>query len=979
MPLLITSPEEKKAKQKQVEIKKRLAILESESSELTYKLREKIKRRKDSALFGPLRDTHLALDKAKSVKQWNTDKRVKEAARSEVDNKRRAVRDKVRPAAFEYQQLYNKQAKQHGYPERANFPRHESLIETAKPAAPAPKPPAAIKKSDSPMYANPAEFEEYLGKDLLWLQKEHKRVDDLIRPDASGVFAPKQGTPRFLTDKESMRRRGALDILMKRAYWQRSPTRVKRMFGMSIGKHKEQVEKAIEDGLVEYIPQSVLDFHQIRGAAAVAPKPPAAPKAAPPKRPKPTRSEIFAADVIPAPRPTARRLTDIQQGRKQTALAQMGGALERLERRVRKKKAQEIVSAKKKEIAAERTEIIGARRAVKETELAGARAEAKAQREAFSAEKVATRAFAGQEMRYAEQLRRKATGASIGQTLASAQFTRTLEQYSPVHQLRNSLLRSLDDYGVPYMGTSADVRALVDEMGLVLSDVEALPFGMVYGREFGESIAKAKKTFSVPAVQKALEGYAVRDQGFARFLLEFSENMRKVAIGGLLGGFGTFRYAGVNALSVPFMMAMTRGMGGAAADVAVGLSYYSRKIRSSPDDLAFTDVKGKPWTFADVEAAQGRHPLAASQTAAELDTSNLQFLLDLMKKGSYLYKFSPLSARSYVGRFADYTDRMFRQATFVNGLQRGLTEAAAAREGKDVLFDYQQARSVEANRVIGQAVYFWSFQSESLRAMFDALWRDPKQIINTYRVLRSEQQRADMVASGGNSDQARVFRKQIQGFDKQQNVVAGFPIPALESFGMAAEGVSAVLAPLLYDDVSISQSVMRQSDILLDRTSFRPIIALSLKLLKKKGLGMREGQFVPTMYVSGLPDALWPTFRQVFNVKAAEPSERKKGKATRAGAQWRFATVQDETAFLLYQQTLFAVGLQRRAEDALRSAAIQTYPTVKRVPYPYGEEHDLLETIIYEAGAQTYLGYYSPEQQLGLQQARIRSELKTQQ
>ena len=196
---------------------------------------------------------------------------------------------------------------------------------------------------------------------------------------------------------------------------------------------------------------------------------------------------------------------------------------------------------------------------------------------------------------------------------------------------------------------------------------------------------------------------------------------------------------------------------------------------------------------------------------------------------------------------------------------------------------------------------------------------------------------------------------------------------------MAAEGVSAVLAPLLYDDVSISQSVMRQSDILLDRTSFRPIIALSLKLLKKKGLGMREGQFVPTMYVSGLPDALWPTFRQVFNVKAAEPSERKKGKASRAGAQWRFATVQDETAFLLYQQTLFAVGLQRRAEDALRSAAIQTYPTVKRVPYPYGEEHDLLETIIYEAGAQTYLGYYSPEQQLGLQQARIRSELKTQQ
>ena len=107
-------------------------------------------------------------------------------------------------------------------------------------------------------------------------------------------------------------------------------------------------------------------------------------------------------------------------------------------------------------------------------------------------------------------------------------------------------------------------------------------------------------------------------------------------------------------------------------------------------------------------------------------------------------------------------------------------------------------------------------------------------------------------------------------------------------------------------------------------------------------------------------------------------NERRKGKASRYGEQYRFASTGDETAHLLFQQILFAAGLQRRFEDSLRTSGIVTYPSAERIPYPYGEEHSLLEGIIYEAGVQTYLSDYGPERQLGLQKARVRSELQTQ-
>ena len=574
-------------------------------------------------------------------------------------------------------------------------------------------------------------------------------------------------------------------------------------------------------------------------------------------------------------------------------------------------------------------------------------------------------------------MQRDAVASQVTEALAKAQFNRQLEYLSPVFQLRNSLLATFDDYGIPYMRSTEDALAMADEIGLVIERIDPLPFAMVYGREFGDTIAKVKSQFKPQSVAKALEGYSVRDKGFGRAVLEIIENFRKVTVQGLLGGFGTFRYAALNAFSAPFIMFATRGIGGTIKDLRAGAYYYTQRLRKKPDDIAFVSDKGRPWTFAEVQRAQSRHPLAASQTAAELDTSNLKFLTELMQKGKHLYKLSPLAARSYVGRFADYTDRILRQAVFVSGLQRGLPEAVASREAKDALFNYQRARESQLNRNIGQAIMFWSFQSESLRGMTDALWRDPKQIINAYRLYRKQQERNDQLASGGNNDQARTFRRQITGFDRQNNIVAGFAHPGLESFGMAAEASMMVMAPFL-DDVTVADAVMRQTDILTNRASFQPIVNAALRLMQKKGFGLRQGQFVPNNYVSGVPDALWPEYRKVFNIVPAKPEARRTGKASRFGEQWRFESVEDETNHLLFQQGLLLFGLQRRVEDGLRSAGIYTAPGAERVPYPYGEEHNLLETVIYEAGWQTYLSERDPQQQLQLQKARIRSEMKTQ-
>ena len=484
----------------------------------------------------------------------------------------------------------------------------------------------------------------------------------------------------------------------------------------------------------------------------------------------------------------------------------------------------------------------------------------------------------------------------------------------------------------------------------------------------------------------ALESYKIRDikkvgtegEKLTALLASIADELRKVGIQGLLGGFATVRYAGLNAFSAPFMMAATRGFAGAASDLLNIPFYYTKRLSSKPDDVAFSDVKGRPWTYREVDAAQQRHPLAASQTAAELDSSNIQFLMELMDNSPIrkIKSLTPYAARSYVGRFADYTDRLLRQGVFVSGLQRGLTEAQAAREAKDALFDYGRAREGAIDRGIGQMLYFWSFQSESLRAMTDAMWRDPKHIINMYRILRKEQEKNDVLATGGNTDQARVFRRKIKAFDRQESIVAGFAVPALESFGMVAEGMATALAPIMYEDVSLTESLLRQKDIVINRASFRPLLKIGLQWYNKKGFGSREGQFVPNPYVAGVPDRFWPEYRKIFNIVPALPDERRTGKASRFGEQWRFATVNDESFHMMMQQVLFVAGMQRRLEDVLKTSAIVTKPG-QTIPYPYGEEHSLLEAIIYESGSVTFLTYRPPEQRLGLMRALGRREIET--
>lgn len=87
--------------------------------------------------------------------------------------------------------------------------------------------------------------------------------------------------------------------------------------------------------------------------------------------------------------------------------------------------------------------------------------------------------------------------------------------------------------------------------------------------------------------------------------------------------------------------------------------------------------------------------------------------------------------------------------------------------------------------------------------------------------------------------------------------MGGFTIPALESFGLLAEGFGNV-ASVAVGDASFQEALSRQVKILTNRSQFRPLLdGLIAEIEKKDDLSMGKGGFVPNAYVSGMPDFAW--------------------------------------------------------------------------------------------------------------------------
>lgn len=536
-----------------------------------------------------------------------------------------------------------------------------------------------------------------------------------------------------------------------------------------------------------------------------------------------------------------------------------------------------------------------------------------------------------------------------------AEFADFNPNIHPLNDVKNKLKSKLEDAGIDLYSDVAPAGMLQQINQIIHNPSKDLAVILQ-----PKTIEKLKNTLKNKDFQRALEAYSVRDaEGSAKifkWIKESVERMRQIQTGGLLGGWVVTRYAGLNIWSAPALMMMTRGVGGTASDLSeLAVSWFRR---GSGKETMFVDAYGKPWTFDEIAAAEARNPLYASALAAEMDSGNLAYLMEVMKNhGKYYRGWTPFAARNNVARFADFTDSVLRRAVFRNGLKRGLTEAQAAREAKDALFDYAKARESPVNRRIGQALMFWSFQAESIRALADAMARgEVRPVVHAYRAIRKMAQQQGLDAQGSSYDMARVYRYISEDFEDNPSIVGGFTIPALESFGLLAEGFGNV-ASVAVGDASFQEALSRQVKILTNRSQFRPLLdGLIAEIEKKDDLSMGKGGFVPNAYVSGMPDFAWEELKNRNWIKAVDPLKRRQGKATRDNEQWKFVDHESKAAFEHIQRGMLAIGIKRAIEDnVIKTRAIFAGSEEGMVPYPLSGSGGLWDLILYHAAVKSFL------------------------
>ena len=570
----------------------------------------------------------------------------------------------------------------------------------------------------------------------------------------------------------------------------------------------------------------------------------------------------------------------------------------------------------------------------------------------------------------------------------------------PVKRLGDEIINNLQARGVDVFAREGTEQVL-DAMQPTLKSFNKNNVQAMFGEEFANTFDKAKKNLENGTFAKSfetLQGRNKKDVDKAIWWAAQSfDFFRQQAVGGLLGGYGTLRYATLNALSAPFMMAMTRGIAGTAEDLGMGLYNLSRRLK--PDDVMFTDVNGLSWTKKQIDDLERRYPLAASEAGAELDNSNLRYLMDIVnrKEGGFaklVHGATPLAARNYVARFGDFTDSYFRKLVFRNGIRRGLAPAAAAREAKDALFDYSKARGNEIERAWGQVIYFWSFQRESFRSVIDAVASGKaNQLLHSYRVMNHLFHDEELKTTGSNFDAARLYRYLTTDFEGKKGIAGGFAVPAFESIGVMAEGLSLALYPFQQDILDVSavgeagkKSLNRLVKNFTERKPFRPSINIILELIDQtKDEATRKGFYVPNYVVSGMPDWAWPTFKESFDIVPVPINERRENKASRVDEEgnpqhWRFKNKTAQGNYEIMQAILLGMGIKRTIEDnILKSGAIlKAAAPGKDEPYPYSASGSLLDLLMFQAAMKTYLQFTPASAQIERTQKRKEAGIRSQ-
>lgn len=442
------------------------------------------------------------------------------------------------------------------------------------------------------------------------------------------------------------------------------------------------------------------------------------------------------------------------------------------------------------------------------------------------------------------------------------------------------------------------------------------------------------------------------------------QTTRRGAIGGLLGGFpflGT-RFAGLNALSAPFITAITAPSYvwtaiktvptavsrvarpvGQAVEVAAksyqptrkAFNWLEARYTKQPGDVAMISVDGRVWTHGAIQEEIAKNNVRFSQASFEYQDVVLADMRRAAGTNAQLFNTGMLQQtwrwlnptnKNVWNIFAEESDMAFREAVFVEALRRGHTSREASSLAQNVLLDYGAIPSIE-RQTIARHMLFYAFQRQSSMEILKTLMRDgasAQLLAGQIRFIKAQHEEAGTWATEPDYARHRLWVKMGTAYDGIASGHYGLAVPGVEAFNLMANAfftMADISSVVLKEDRDISTLRLTSAESIrsiMEETHATPLAQLILETVTQPRDRFKKGARVDhQLVIAAKSIGQWSLFQSLFDIGVKGQTRRRAGEPVyEAGeVQYEIKSAGGAMAYRAFTTLLTYSGLIRNIRD----------------------------------------------------------------
>ena len=480
------------------------------------------------------------------------------------------------------------------------------------------------------------------------------------------------------------------------------------------------------------------------------------------------------------------------------------------------------------------------------------------------------------------------------------------------------------------VAVDADVAVALTSNRPVLKQVRNSDFRMAYGAHMEEvfkSIDDMAKAKNLKSTMSALRTASESDY---KWLLSYVINAlsfsKRVMTNGML--YMRPRFAGNNALTMPFISAMTVGLPRTIKALSPArwgqARMWAQSVMKTPDNVVvFTSKGGRKYTAGELRMLENKTNIGLTRSRMEFYESQATELvtgvqMDLAGASQnkipswWLANVSP-GQRNMLARMNDQADLVYRRALWYSALADDIPIDQATDMAKRSLLDYGNMSDGErdwANRI----TLFWSFfrniSMESMNNLAKAITNENHALaLKLITVQRRQQEKQGTWLYANDRQKARLFSWYKGVLDNEPSYTFGPINPQVESFESML-GVFAAGASLWTGEKKIGDVVSQ----IFTESRMIPFLDIIATMISDK-----YGRNVPDQYVY-LAETLgvWDDFRKVFGVTVKDYTKIQSPVYGSQEVQYQF-NEQGKKSFALFNYVMLKMGIDGVLRDYTRT------------------------------------------------------------